>query len=301
MGYYAIKSAVADLPRLGLNQWQRIHCPVCLDRTGKGDRRGSFDWNSSTGGYVCHKCGITGRVSGYAPDPEADFDVGAPPRVETRALVQLPEVPLPEDFTALWAGPGAESPEWERARAYAATRCRPELWQLLGLGATGPGFTVEASRIIVPIYDAARRCLGWVGRSYRAESWRPYHYPHMDRKGLLYNDAVLDIATTQPCFVVEGVFDVAHIYPNAVACLGKPSRAQMQRLARAKRPVVYLLDGDAITDGEDDVLMTHCMAEAPHPNWACVLVPLPPKTDPDEFPVPQLEAWAHAALQNACM
>jgi DNA primase len=70
-----------------------------------------------------------------------------------------------------------------------------------------------------------------------------------DGHGLLFNEAVLWVDTDEPVFAVEGVFDTTHVYPNAVAFLGKPLKSHILPLRAARRPVVVCLDGDAWEEG----------------------------------------------------
>lgn len=302
----AVQAAVAGLERKGEGEWQRIRCPVCLYRTGKEDRRRSFDFHSYTGGFYCQKCQISGRVPGWAQDPGSFYDAGAPPK---RAAVPLykhetAEIPLPFGYYPLWEGEGAESEVGADARAYAATRVPQRLWKLLGVGATLEGSDQYANRIIIPIYDDVRRIIGWVGRSYLPKSKLPYLYPPkattgFERKNVIYNEQALYVETDIPCLVVEGVFDTIYCWPHSVAVLGKPGDAQMAKMLKAKRPVVALLDGDA--KGESRALhrrlRVRALAQKTHPNFRTGWIELPPKADPEVYPLEVLLQKAKDSLK----
>lgn len=214
------------------NGWVRINCPVCVERTGKADRKESFGYNPSLGRYSCFKCDVWGV---FDTDP---WSIASKDR-----STDTEEFQPPGDFVELGFGAGLGARSFEPARRYLLSRGIAErVWAACGIGAclSGP----YAGRIIVPILDNDT----WVG--FVSRIWgKPrsniltYKYPK-DMERRLFRDYLIDVDTDDPVMVVEGVFD-ALPYDNAVACLGKPTHAQVERLLNANRPVAMCLDGDA--------------------------------------------------------
>ncbi len=117
-----------------------------------------------------------------------------------------------------------------------------------------------------------------MARDYTGLSSVPYLYPkRMRRPELLYNEPALYVETDVPVLVCEGVFDAAVAFPDSVACLGKPLQAHVEKLRRARRPVVVCLDGDAWEEG-------WALAQTLKLHGVCAgNLRLPPKTDPEEL------------------
>tara|TARA_R100000152_G_C6571355_1_gene38554 strand:- start:128 stop:469 length:342 start_codon:yes stop_codon:yes gene_type:complete len=64
----------------------------------------------------------------------------------------------------------------------------------------------------------------------------------------MFNQDALYVPTTDPVFVVEGIFDALALWPDAVAVLGKPAREHVQILLETDRPIAVALDADARAD-----------------------------------------------------
>lgn len=253
--------------------WWRVDCPLCAGRTGKPDRKQALAINARSGVYTCWKCQATGKT-GVAMD--------LPP---VEAHVDVAEVDPPEWYVPLH---GDESLSLEAARAYAAKRCRPEYWRDVQIGACAMG--QFAGRVIVPVLGDDDAWLGWVGRT-----WYPcakaYTYPKgMQRGEVTYRGGILREVTDEPALVVEGVFDALHLWPRAVAVLGKASEKQMEALADASRPIVIVLDGDAWMEALAMSLRLRLHGQR------AGYVRLPPKLDPDEVPLAWLDEEVRRAL-----
>jgi DNA primase len=151
-------------------------------------------------------------------------------------------VELPREFIPLWCDPAVSSETFRPAIRYLARRgVRRSTCEATSVGACAEGRF--AHRIVVPIEDDHGSLVGVVART-----WGKGEPPYLNSSGLrrvLWNVAVLDAETDAPVLVVEGLFDALPHYPHAVACLGKPTHAHLDRLARSRRPVVMCLDGDA--------------------------------------------------------
>lgn len=254
--------------------WTRVRCPLCVSRTGKEDRRGSLGVRAS-GVFNCFKCGAKGsvRVDGVRvaePAPAEEFYLGPP-----EGFVPLPHA----------------SVLGTRAMDYLLGRGLPRKTILAaGLGACLSGY--HFGRVIVPVTaPTSGEWLGWVGRAWTKSAEVPYLYPRgMDRATTLYNERALYVETDDPVLVVEGTLDALAVWPHGVAVLGKPSEPQIAKLARARRPVAVVLDGDALDEGW--ALAARLRFEGARAGF----VRLPPKVDPDEVPRAELDAMARASI-----
>jgi hypothetical protein len=280
-----IRSAL-EQGRLGARGRILCPCPFCEEKDGKPDRHGKLCvWPS---GYVrCYRCAFQGFLDGHAPD-------GWEP--EDRAE-QLPDRPEPPDGFAPLYGPG-----W--CSAHADARAYLELDRELDrdvLRAAGVGATVEGryfGRIIMPVTDpdtgewltfvtrdftGSRRVRAKYLTASTADGWAL-------REMVLGNEAALDVETDEPALVVEGMLDAYWLWPDGVPTLGDLSEWQVRRLARARRPVVFVPDGDAWRKGwalAERLRLLGARAGS---------VKLPPGTDPDEVPRDVVRAAAKAAL-----
>ncbi len=262
--------------------WYRVVCPFCLENTGKPDRKGSLAVSASTGNYTCWKCEEKGRVdlgySGYTPAPEVK-----------KAVV----VDAPEGFFPLWEDPGLTAAAFKPARQYLVKRLgkrAKKIAELAGIGACATGY--RANRIIVPILDEARtKWVGWVGRDWTDTKKLRYVYP----KGMtrvLYNQAILHDEKETPTLVVEGIFDALPYWPNVVACLGKPSKDQVEALKKSKSPLVIALDSDAWKQGWSLAQQLKFLGVE------CGFVKLPPGEDPGSVDPAWLLEEAGASIMS---
>lgn len=191
-------------------------------------------------------------------------------------------------------------------RGYVATRQRRAdgtegldraVVELAGLGAclAGP----LAGYVVAPVWAPdGVSWWGWVARLVvpRPDAKVPQHTyrfaPRMPWHTYLDGQGALDVETDSPAFVVEGFFDRLHLYPDGVATLSKPTPAQLAILARSRRPVVLLPDGDA---WEAAVYQAAALrAEGVRAG----VVRLPPRVDPDEVPEAVLRDAGWYALRT---
>ena len=91
---------------------------------------------------------------------------------------------------------------------------------------------------------------------------------------------------------MEGGFDALRHWPHAVACLGKPPKHQLERLATCSRPVVFCLDGDAWEEGYAAYMTLLTWGKAD-----CGCVVFAPGEDPDTTPPAILAEAAKRALE----
>ena len=246
--------------------WFWMNCPLCPTRAGKDDHRESFGLRGDTGYFHCFRCGAAGFVEGNA--------LRMLPKASARkrgasAIAMRP----PEGYVPLYEGPSSSSIVALPARDYLSRRVPRDLWRTLQIGAVFSGY--YAGRVIVPVLAEDGAWIGWVARDWTGFAERPYLYPRGMSRAVLWNDVALRVETETPVFLVEGVFDAIAHWPDAVAALGKPSRAHTEALSVARRPVVVVLDGDAHREGWALAMRLRMDVRAGS-------VRLPSRVDPDE-------------------
>ncbi len=281
-----IRGAVADANHIQGAEFVRVICPVCIDRTGKADRRKSLSFNLRSGSYRCFKCGVEGWIRNWGEEgPEIDDEDDHEPAQTT--------VEKPAGYLPLWEGAALETALARPAIAYAERRCPRRLWQELQIGACIVDGEPQFGRVIVPVLDDHDKWQGWVGRMWRDGTLKPYYnMPGHWASEVLFNPrALADHQASTPLVLVEGVFDAIHLWPHAVAVLGKPGPAQVAQLLRTRRSVAVLLDGDAWREGwalAQDLRLEGIKAGS---------IRLPPRTDPDHYPAEQVQRWAETCLE----
>lgn len=266
-----ILSAVAG-KRAGSTGWARANCPLCEMRQGTADRKNCLGLNVLTGRWLCHRCGAGGHLA--VPD-DWDRPVVTPAALEERAAMEPPD-----GFELLYEEPGWSSHALRAARRYMRGRgFDDDLGFDAKIGAVVEGRL--SGRVVVPIFaDDGETWFGWSARAYFKNPFLKVLYPKgMQRQSLIYNHAALLAPDNGiPVIVTEAVFDALSVWPDGVACLGKPTMQQFEALIASRRPVVMALDGDA-----------HREAEA----WAIRLrfegvkagsVHIPPTLDPNTVP-----------------
>lgn len=262
--------------------WIRANCPFCEWRHTSEDRSVSLGVHVS-GWYVCWRCNFRGRLR----EPLEDIEYTAPEKVERNGPVIFDP---PEGYTPLWKGQGKSAFVFGAARGYLHRRgIDDELIEQCQIGACLVGDF--GGRVIVPVLSAEGDWLWYVGRAWNKSIIRRYHYPQGEREGVMFNQSALLRETSEPAYVVEGVFDAIPHWPDAVACLGKPNGTQVNAISGARRPVVIALDGDA---WEEAWAVSYRVRLAGLKQ--CAAIRLPPKTDPGDTDFDVLEAMGRAAL-----
>ncbi len=269
----AISLSLAEAKQSGI--WLRSWCPICAEE--RGDRgRANFGLNTETGWWHCFRCGKAGKRKGWQC-------------AEVQEVAPVEPAGIPQGFLPL-VGEALTSKSLAPAVAYLRKRKVLELAETVGIGACLHGR--YAGRVVVPIHTASQQWAGWVSRAW-GKSDCPYLYPKMPRAQLLFNAAALEVATSRPVCVVEGVFDALALWPDAVAVLGKPSAWQIRQLAHAKRPVCAVMDGDAWEEGAALALELMILGQT------AGSIRLPAKKDPDEVNREWLEVQISEAI-NQC-
>lgn len=273
----------------GSGSYLRAPCPICVYRVGTPDRHRALSINGSSGWWHCFRCSAKGRLWGSSAEEAARRCVV----VEIDPTKRTEAQDLPPEFMPLHDEPARSSLAAEPARRYLAGRGLAEdVLRAAGVGVCLTGLR-WGGRVVVPI-RSDEELMGYVGRIWTKKPYDPegevYRYPHgMPRGEVLYNAEALQVETERPVLVVEGVFDALApgLWPDGVALLGTHSDAQVEALSVAKRPVVFVLDGDAHETGWS--LAFRLRLEGARAGY----VRLPPRTDPDEVSGSWLrdEAW----------
>jgi hypothetical protein len=275
--------------------WLRAPCRRCEDTGGKPDRKASLAYNSATGGYCCNRCGMKGALPRDWREKlelvEAE-ELRSPVRSNDHLSHLVPVEPC-WGYRAIYDEPGSSAAVFDAARRYVEGRgVLPAVARTMGVGSAASG--PLAGRAVVPLPDYDRPggpWHGWFARDFSGRAYAPHRYAKgMSRAGYLFNAPALLVEAEEPCLVVEGCFDCAPVWPDAVAVLGKPIESQLAVLRAARRPVCVCLDGDAWTEGLAlSWTLQHLGVRAGN-------VRLPPKTDPDEVdPV-----WLREEARRAC-
>ena len=266
--------------RLGTSGWWRCECPFCEYRVGTADKHGAFGVRAANGVFHCFRCGIVGRLR-EVPDTHWR----EPKETDEPDAVIEP----PGSFLPLAEEPAASALIARPAHQYLARRSvtRTTIAEV-GIGFCPSGF--YSDRIVVPVASVdGDAWVGWVSRAW-VKCEQPYLYPKGMKRTILFNHAAILKESDDPILVVEGVFDALPYWPDAVACLGKPTQLQMVALASARRPVVMALDGDAWEEG---------WALAQQLRFAGTRagnVRLPPCLDPNDVDPSWLRSEARACL-----
>lgn len=229
--------------RVSTTGWVRINCPVCLDRKGSPDRRGSLGYRPKTGGFRCFRCGVRGRMEGkgYVLPEEADDPDDAP-------KVDLGDR---SDYFPLWTDSGVAAESLAPAREFLQARGITRAFQTeANIHAAVSG--KYAGRIIVPHEDEDGSWWGFTARLWHNPPKdgppKVLYPPAMDRSRM-YNEHVLFESSDVPVMLVEGCLDASWYLPLCVAALGKPTADHFETLCHARRPVIVCLDGDAWEEG----------------------------------------------------
>jgi hypothetical protein len=272
--------------------WIRAHCPFCELREGSPDRKVSFGLDTRGLWYSCYRCGIKGRLK--APLDEFDsLYAGEDAEPELLPGIDGP----PPGFLRLSEEPARSASVYDAAWDYLLSPQAEGGRGLTEAIVTKAGIGVSPhpmwfGRVIVPVLDAAGRWVWYVGRVWKKKAERPYMYPKGARYGAMYNEAAIDQNTTKPLLLVEGCFDAIPFFPDAAAFLGKPTDLHVKRLAQATRPLVLVLDGDAVDEGWALAFRLRLLGKQ------AGSVRLPPRIDPDEVPAHVLWAAAARALEH---
>ncbi len=275
--------------KVSRTNWVRANCPLCELKEGSADKKFSLGFSITTLRYECYRCSTKGRLR---TRPE-EYELGALEAELARDAVDAPPPPpleLPEGYMVLTDEPARSSFAFAAARHYLRNdrKVSDENIDRFRIGACARGRF--AGCVIVPVFDAQGGWAWFVGRKWTKKAYRPYLYPNGSRGGVMFNQRAIDVVTDEPLMVMEGCFDAIAHYPNAVAVLGKTTEEHLALLEQAKRPVVFVPDGD---EHESGYALSLRLKLA---NVRSGAVRLAPKVDPDEVPREVLRAAAVDSL-----
>lgn len=269
---------LSALAHFSPGQRGRTGCPLCEAVRGRRDAKQSL-YLHADGGWLCFRCGGKGYLPGTGPNAHGPARVILPP--SDPALDEWRRPPF--GFRTLYEGEGYDDPSLDTHRAYLEFRGLPaEVCRAAKVGGVCGG--VLGERVVVPVFSPdAAHWWGWSARLIRPPrgEWEPvYRSPAaMPRTRLLYRQEALSVVTRAPVFVVEGAIKALHLWPHAVATLGKLTAEQLRLLAAAaERPVVFLADGDAWGPSEAQVAGLRAYG------LEAGALRMPPRTDPNDYP-----------------
>lgn len=246
----------------------------------------SLSFNIQSAWYQCWRCGTKGKLREI---PEhLLLEVRDLPDNEIRPMA------LPSECYHL---AGDRSVSLRGARKYLRKRgISEDVWREVGIMGCTDGWLDKSyfgRRIIIPIrLQTPGPVVGFISRDWTNKQNLRYKYPKgMPRGKFLFNQEALFVETEEPLLIVEGALDALPYWPNAVACLGKPSEEQRQLMLQATRPLVVTLDGDAWEEGWSLALWLQFQG------MAASFVRLPPKSDPNDVDRQWLVEEARKAIQ----
>lgn len=254
---------------LSSSGWKRANCPACDTRVGTPDTRRSFGVHMVSGRFLCFRCGFRGRLARGSFDPLDEWVSRRPTHVET----------LPEGYVPLAR---VKDP---LVLTYVAGRIEERWWDTIPCGFVESGHW--AGYLVFACLDEGGGIEYYVGRKlpFHAAGGPRYRYPAVPRHGALFNAPALVEATNRPLYIVEGIFDAAALWPDAVATLGKDvPEAVVKRLVSTHRPLVVALDGDAVTTAWTLALQLNYLGHS-NVHW----VQLPREHDPSSLGRAEME------------
>lgn len=297
MSHPLVQQMLASARASGASRWLRANCLACPERKGKTDTKNSWAFNSSNGFYRCLRCGLKGRVSGFASWVDERV-LSESERLAEEGATECFE--LPTGFRLLDEEPARSSLLAEAPRRFLDARgIGEEKRRAAGIGACFEQGCAFFGRVILPLRGQDGSLVGYVGRDWNKKSEAPYKYPKGLRKGeILHGADKAYVRTDEPLVMVEGYLDALYLSGggDAVPCLGMPSEHQMDLLLEAERPVVFVLDGDAWVKGFQAAERLRAASLAQGGRGLFGALRLPGGTDPDEYPPAEIFQAARGAV-----
>lgn len=283
MSRHLVPRMVADARASGSSRWLRANCLACPERVGKTDSKRSFSYHSTTGFYHCKRCGLRGRAAELAGGIDLDTQHELDRLADDGARESTA---LPEGFFLLDEEPAKSSHNGRWARAFLDGRgITEDKRRAHGVGAVLLPGSKFYGRIVVPFRSSDGQLLGFVGRSWQKKHPLPYLYSTGLRRGeFLFGGEKVHESTDEPLLIVEGSLDAIFLGGASAAVLGKPSHEQLDILIEAKRPVVFVLDGDAWLEGYGWAQRLRAASLGQGGRGLYAALRLPGGTDPDELP-----------------
>ena len=285
-----VVAALAETASMSGSGWVRVHCPFC-EESGHRSTSKNLAINPETGYFRCWRwewCGTKGNMFGRAGDGSVLSLDYAPLSVEdvlhaaqqvmegkeptTRAAAPVLKKPVVQDLPGFHpidpASPGVATTHL----MYLLKRRVPRQ----AIKSVGIGYSTDsrwAGYVIIPIVNSGEY-YGFVARNMVEKRYK--NSAGYSRENLFNRDALSE-ETDVPIAIVEGLFDALPHWPYAVACNGKPTDAQLEVIAKAKRPICMMLDADAQLVGDMAALRLRMRGKEVH------TAKLAPGTDPGEL------------------
>lgn len=263
-------------------EYTYLACPVCQGPDAPTNRPKLWV-RRSDGAFACWRCGVRGFLPGRARSQTADpFDAPTGHQAPSQAAEDAGRcIPIGGRSMAL------TGPQLALTRRGVPRSVWDDVHLMLAVDGPHKGRVV---RHVDPVHSG----LGWTGWDWTGRRLPKYLTAKgTDRQRYVLGEDVLRRAR-EFVVVVEGFFDFLRLWPHAVACLGKPTKGQIERLGMLDVPVVVMLDGDAWREG-------YAVAEQLRVLGATAYaILLPPTEDPDSIGRAAAMRAVGEALRQRC-
>ena len=251
----------------------RANCPVCPERVGKTDRDTSLVFYRASGFFKCFRCRVMGVVGAMSMGtaPVSYHKVSSKPKFEAAGGPPGFRL-LDDDAYRDWSfGDVIEYLEGRRITKVIVQAAR--------IGVVIGGDWRLAGRVIIPHLKPDGTWWGYTARDYTGKRPKKFRFrfpDDMDSENNVFNEVCLSVETDVPVLAMEGVIDSLLYLPDATASQGIPKDSHYDKFKKAKRPVVFCLDGDAWRKAR--ALAMRLRFDGRRSGY----VRLPPKIDPND-------------------
>ena len=242
--------------REGLTEVE-FNCPRHTCKNDKGKYNLSF--NTETNVFHCWKCKYRGSIRKIVEDygnedEKSRIDLiipksKTPSKKENKQVDDLNKIltcKFPFGFKKLIYN--NKSTVYKEAIKYLEGRkIDKKIIEKYNLGYIEEGY--YAGRIMVPSYNSEEQLNYYVGRAFLpgvTPNYLGISKKIIEKSDIIFNES--NVNFDLPVYLVEGAFDMFHLY-NVVPLLGKiPSNALVKKLLEHKSTIIICLDEDAIKD-----------------------------------------------------
>lgn len=287
--------SLADTGSVSATGWVRVHCPFCEEQGHRSTSK-NLAINPESGWFRCWRweaCGAKGNMYGRGSAPVVSATYAPLSVADVLNIAQSagedPSLKLPERRAAAVHPVAAVMPGFKLIDPHTPGQATAQLMYLLRRGVSrktilgaGLGYSTDpmwSSYVVIPIINQGQY-RGFVARSLQGKAYKNSEgYSRED----LFNCDALHEETDVPIAIVEGLFDALPHWPYAVACNGKPTDAQLEVIAQAKRPICMMLDADAQLQGSMAALRLRMNISLQGKDTPVYVAKLDPGTDPGEL------------------
>lgn len=220
--------------------WYRVPCPFCSE----GSNKKKMSVSADNGWFGCWRaeCGAWGFLQ---------LSEKHLAKVVKKKAPSTGIVALPAEFISIAPSQGTEG-QFENSISLAPyfrylkreRGLSDAIIEEAGLGICFGGR--YATKVVIPIISGGN-VVGFTSRGIAAKVYM--NPPGFAREKYMLNEDALFEETTEPIIIVEGPFDCLVHWPMCVACCGKPSAYHIEKIKKARRPVIICLDADAQFEG----------------------------------------------------